>query len=102
MFVFRLDDDEAACFRETAKRSCVSQEAYIRFLINGKRPQDRPPPDYFAFVREVRAIGNNINQIARVANATGVIDADGFRRCYDELARLLDRLRDDIELPRRI
>lgn len=65
----RLDDDEYSRFRKHIDQSGLSQEAYLRFLIQELIPQPKPPPDYFTMTRELRAIGNNIHQIAVKANA---------------------------------
>lgn len=40
--------------------------------------------------RELREIGNNLNQLAFVANATGLIDEDAY---YEQVARLRESLR---------
>lgn len=84
--LLRLTDGELARLRALVAKSSLSQEAYLRALIAGVRPRDKPPPDYHAMVRELHAIGNNLNQIARKAHATGVVDAERF----DEQARTLE------------
>lgn len=48
-------------------------EPFIRNLIAGCNLKPRPPDSYKALVRELSAIGNNINQITRLANASGSI-----------------------------
>jgi hypothetical protein len=64
-------------------------------------PQPKPPPDYFAMTRELRAIGNNIHQIAAKANALHVIDAEGFKQYSDMLDRQISAIQDAVELPAR-
>ena len=46
------------------RKAGLSREAYLRHLVNGLMPQDSPPPDYYAMMRELHGIGNNLNQIA--------------------------------------
>lgn len=43
-------------------------EPFIRALIMNKTVRAGPPNEYTELLRELSAIGNNINQIARVAN----------------------------------
>ena len=62
--LLRLTDEELSRLRALVKRSGLSQEAYLRSLVAGLRPRDKPPPDYYAMTRELHAIGNNLNQIA--------------------------------------
>ena len=46
-----------------------SAHALIRKLIAGTPLRPRPPDQYAALLRELSAIGNNVNQIAYWANA---------------------------------
>ena len=65
----RLTEEELARLKEAARRAGWSQEAYLRALIGGIDPRPKPPPDYLAMTRELHAIGNNLNQIARKVDA---------------------------------
>ena len=40
-------------------------------MIAGEKMQPRPPNEYAEIRRQLAAIGNNINQIARTVNARG-------------------------------
>lgn len=53
----------------------MKMEPFIRRLIMGTELHPRPPDEYAALLRELSAIGNNLNQLARVANATGSVSA---------------------------
>ena len=88
----RLDNKEYQGFMKAVRKSGLSQEVYLRHLINGVVPQDAPPPDYFHFMRELHGVGNNLNQIAQKAHVLGVID----ERRYDEEMRKFDQLVRDI------
>ena len=88
----RLDNKENQGFMKAVRKSGLSQEVYLRHLINGVVPQDVPPPDYYHFMRELHGVGNNLNQIAQKAHVLGVID----ERRYDEEVKKFDRLVRDI------
>lgn len=75
----RLNTKERQNLVKQVKKSGLSQETFIRTLINGYAPKELPPPDYYAMMRELHAIGVNINQIATKANATGHIDRTQFQ-----------------------
>lgn len=47
----------------------LSVSVLIRKLIAGSQLRPRPPDEYTNLLRELSAIGNNINQIAYWANA---------------------------------
>jgi len=100
--ITRLDSQEHDALKKRVKKSGLSQEAYLRHLINGLVPTDAPTPDYFAMTRELRYIGNNMSQIARKAHGMNLIDA----KRYDENAAALKKAVVDITnavmLPRKM
>jgi hypothetical protein len=59
----------------------------LRQLILGVDLRPRPPDTYAALLRELSAIGNNINQLAHQANARG----EATQNEIDEAARLVRR-----------
>ena len=79
-FLFRLNEQEAEAFRDRVKRSGLTQESYVRQVIRGKIPRDAPPPDYYAMMKELHKIGNNLNQIAQKAHVLNVIDVQRYDR----------------------
>ena len=73
-----------------AKSCGLTKSAYVRQLIIGYKPRESPPADYFAMTRELKEIGNNMNQLSFVANATGLIDEASY---YENVIHLCDSLR---------
>lgn len=49
----------------------LNTNTYLRKLIMGEHLCPRPPDTYTALLRELSAIGNNINQIAHWTNGKG-------------------------------
>ena len=100
--ITRLDKVENERFKKLIKKSGLSQEAYIRSLINGLVPTDNPPPDYFAMMKELHYIGVNLNQIAQKAHALNVLN---IKQYYDNVAMLNEKIVEIINavmLPRKI
>ena len=64
-----LNDEELALLNSHCSVSGLSSSAVLRNLIAGTQIRPRPPDQYAALLRELSAIGNNINQIAYWANA---------------------------------
>ena len=65
----RLNAEEYAHLKQLAADAGMPMEPLIRKLIMGERLRPRPPDAYADILRELSAIGNNINQIAYWANA---------------------------------
>lgn len=66
-----LTDAELAHLRKQAATAGLGIDPFLRSLILGVQLRPRPPDTYAALLRELSAIGNNINQIARTVNARG-------------------------------
>lgn len=81
---FRLNAKEHQRLKKCVKKTGLSQETYIRTLLNGYAPKEMPPPDYHGMMRELNAIGNSMNQIAARANATGFFLAEEYAMYMQE------------------
>lgn len=66
----RLTEAEYSHLKQLAADAGMPMEPTIRKLIMGEKLRPRPPGAYAGILRELSAIGNNINQIAYWANAT--------------------------------
>ena len=99
--MFRLNRKEAEALDKKVKKSGLSREAFLRHLINGVVPRDAPTPDYYAMMRELHQIGNNLNQIAQKAHMFHAMDVQK----YDTNMRLLEdaikRITEAVILPER-
>ena len=91
-FIVRMTKEELASLDKKVKKTGMSREGYVRTLCNNKSPVEIPPADYYALVREVRALGNNLHQIAHKANALGLLDVLEFRRHAEHITAVADKL----------
>lgn len=66
-----LTDQEHEHLKRQVEISGLKTDPFIRQLIMGVNPRPRPPDQYAALLRELSAIGNNVNQLAHQANARG-------------------------------
>lgn len=67
--LLRLTAEEYTHLKATADTAGLKLEPMLRQLILGVELRPRPPDEYTALLRELSAIGNNVNQIAYWANA---------------------------------
>ncbi len=97
-----VNEKKLAMLDRKAQRSHLTRAAYIRQLIRGYIPRDAPPPDYYAMMRQLYRIGNNLNQIAQKAHVLNVIDVqryDAGVRQFEEAVRTITKA---TILPRRM
>lgn len=71
-----LDESEYQHLRRQCSASGLTASAFVRKSIQGEEIRPHPPEAYAALLRELSAIGNNINQIAYWANATEEISKE--------------------------
>jgi len=95
-----LNDAELEKLRALLDRAGLTQQSYMRHIISGVIPADRPPTDYYAMMRELHAIGNNLNQIAHQANAIGMVDVSGYWRNVAKLDEAIASIMAAVELPK--
>lgn len=67
----RLNENHYTHLKRLAEITGLKMEPLLRQLIMGANLRPRPPDAYAALLRELSAIGNNINQLAHQANARG-------------------------------
>jgi ACT domain-containing protein len=98
---FWLNKKEAQALDKLVKKSGLSREAYLRHLINGVVPQDAPSPDYFSMMKELHAIGNNLNQIAQKAHVLNVMDVQRYDENMCLFNQAVKTITNAVLLPRR-
>jgi len=65
-----MNEQEYRHLKKQAELAGLGIDPFIRTLVAGLQIRPRPPDTYAALLRELSAIGNNVNQIAYWANAT--------------------------------
>ena len=68
-----------------------SREGFCRRVLNGTEVKEAPPTDVPVLIREVRRVGNTLNQIMKRANALGLMDVPQLRKALDE-NRVVEKL----------
>lgn len=71
-----LTDEEYEYLKGQSHISGLGIDPFLRHLIMGVQLRPRPPDTYAALLRELNAIGNNVNQLAYQANARGEATQD--------------------------
>ena len=74
--LIRLTEWEHTYLKKQSSNAGMKMEPYVRNLIMGNKVKPYPPDAYRGLLRELSAIGNNINQIAHIANAQQNISSE--------------------------
>ncbi len=91
--LIRLTEKEKNHLKKSADICGLKMEPFIRKLIMEKEIRPRPPDEYLRLIREINYIGNNINQIAHVANAENHISADKINEAVKMVDDIMDVVR---------
>ena len=97
-----VNEKELAMLDRKAQRSRLTRAAYIRQLIRGYIPRDAPPPDYYAMMRQLYRIGNNLNQIAQKAHVLNVIDVQWYDAGVRQFEEAVKAITKATNLPKRM
>ena len=90
---FEMTPEQYQLLSKNAKACGLSKRAYLIRLIQGHSPRVRNDDEMKALRREIHAIGNNINQIARSVNA-GIATTEDAREAVELLGRVYERVYD--------
>lgn len=96
----RIEQPTWLHLKEYSAACKLSQGAAIERLLAHAELHAAPPLDYFTLLNELRHIGINLNQLAKIANTTHTIE-DGDRLAYyqnaEALKQLMTYLRETVE-----
>lgn len=76
---FWLSEKDAADLKRKAQKCGITETAMIRQLLRGYEPREKPDERFYEAMKEMYAIGSNLNQLT----------ASDF--CLDHLTHLLSR-----------
>ena len=91
----RLNEQEHTHLKRLSETTGLKMEPLVRQLILGRELKPRPPENLAALLRQMSAMGHNINQIAKVANSSKFIrseDIAAIQKMQDELWQSIKEL----------
>ena len=90
----RLDSTEYAYLKQLSTDTGLKMEPVIRRLIVGAELRPRPPGELTELLHQLSAMGNNINQIAKAANASGFVRMEEIERIKAMQEMIWQRLKE--------
>ena len=88
-----LTEEEHLRLNEMCKATGLTMSKLIRFLLSGYLPAQAPPAEYAVLIKELRAVGNNLNQLARIVHSGGYLNtAELDKACkkFNEVSEKVD------------
>ena len=87
-----LNEEEFYLLNELSVKTNLSKSQVLRFLLNTSNLIEAPPIEYKVLIRELRAIGNNINQLIVIARSNGILNISKLKKHLDELDLIEDKM----------
>lgn len=98
----RLTEEEYEIITSRIQKTGVSKEAYIRSVLLGRVPREKPDERFYDVMRELSGMANNTNQLARKANAFNSIHARMLQREAEKWSRFQLDVRREFLLPEKL
>jgi Bacterial mobilisation protein (MobC). len=96
MVSIKLDTREYYSLKVKANSAGISRSEYIRQCIVGSVICPRLTPEMNDYIRKLSGMGNNLNQIARRANAEGYTNArNEYFYLADKIDKVIEMIEDD-------
>ena len=92
----RFTEEEYAALKGKCEIAGMKMEPFVRALVDGCRIKPAPPDSYNKLRQQLSAIGNNLNQLTHVANATGRVSASQLDRAQSLLEDMWRCVRDSL------
>lgn len=91
-----LSDEELSVLNEFSVKTKKSKSEVLRFLLNTAILVEAPSIDYRKWIRELRMIGNNINQVLVIAKSNGIFNSSELQKHLNELDVIEDGMKEEI------
>lgn len=92
----RFTEEEYAALKGKCEIAGMKMEPFVRALVEGCRIKPAPPNSYNKLRQQLAAIGNNLNQLTHIANATGRVSASQLDRAQSLLEDMWRCVRDSL------
>src|SRR5699024_12449587 len=99
----RFEPQDEAWILRKAEAAGLRKSTYIRDVALGNAPQDEA--DFSKYDnsealqnlrKELLKIGNNVNQMARVANSVGAVNGERLKEIKEELRKVNSQIMDEL------
>ena len=100
-FHIYLNEEEKDALCKLSEITKLSKSQLIREIILGYSPSEGPPANYDELIYQLRCIGNNINQILRIARTNGILNPVELEKHLSELKDVEQEMHDAFRINRK-
>ncbi len=85
---FRVTPKEHEIIKKKVKLSGLSMSEFARMSLMDKKIVSAPPADFPFLIREIKRVGNNLNQVLRKLNILGIAHSLDLEQCQTEIVEI--------------
>ena len=91
---FWFNKEECDLLAINSQKAGLCESEYIRELLVGYKLKEKPDDRFYEYIRLLRSLANNMNQIAKKAHTLGFIDEVSYRSNVDKIILFIDEVKD--------
>ena len=90
---FWLNDEEAKALKDKSAKAGINESDFIRKVLLDYKLKEKPDKEFYEYIKLLRSISNNMNQLAYKANAFGYIEEEYYKKAVINLTNFIDELK---------
>ena len=63
---FKLSKEEAEILKEKVRRTCLSEAAFLRFIIKESVPKEKPDAEFYQAMNQISVIADNLCHLLQI------------------------------------
>ena len=97
-----LSKEENYILKTKAQTTGITESELLRNLLVGFEPKEKPPIEFYNSIKDIRAVGKNINQLTKYANKNGFVDGINLKKEINKLNDIIMKIKKEYLLPKEI
>lgn len=85
---FWCNEKEDNTLKDKASRCGISKAAFLRLLIMGIIPKEKPDKAFYDVMRNLSSMTNSLNQVAAKANSLDFVDVPLLMKTIDNIEKM--------------
>lgn len=91
---FWFSEEECKILAVNSQKAGLTESEYIRELLLGYKLREKPDDRFYEYIKVIRSIANNMNQLAKKAHSLGFVDEIAYKRNADKVLDFIEDIKD--------
>jgi len=101
-FHIRFTEKEYERLCKYAAKAGLPKTTYIRHMINGNQPREKPPAEYWKFMQKFYDMGSSFKRLADLARVQGWVESDQLQAAMEDYYNLIRQIGDRMISPEKV